>query len=322
MKVPAFIKQNQKALIIIFKLIVFSLLVYNIYQKLAEKGFKEALENFKREFNFSYLWYLIPVFILMFINWGLEAWKWWIATKYIEDISYWQAYKAIFIGTAINQILPIGAGEVAGRSLMHSAGKKWKAAAMTYFSQMPQKTVTMLIGVGFLIFVLNENWLEGQFMHWLIWIGIVDSIIWYIPFFHAKTIIPWIRKISFLEKMAVYLQEIEDFRIQDKWKIYAISALRWGVFTLQYVIVSYIFFNDINFYYYFSLCAVNFLLQSVIPSAGFLDLGIRGNLAFMAFAPLMHNQVGILSVSYLIWIINLLIPSAIGYFFLLKMKQV
>lgn len=315
-----FLKRHQGKLILLVKILVFIPLCYNIYLKLTEKGFSAALVKFKAEFNYYSLWYLIPVFVLMLVNWGLEAWKWHIAANKIEPLSFKKAYQSIFVGNALNQVLPISMGEIAGRSLFHNAGYKFKAAAMTYYSQMPQKIVTMQIGVIFLAVALWNNWLSAGWLPWLVLIGLVDSLIWFIPFFYQKSIIPLIKRVGFLERLSIYLEAIEEFPKKDKGNLILLSILRWLVFTLQYVILSYVFFHDIQFGYYFTLCAVNFLLQSVIPSAGFIDIGIRGNLAFIAFAPLMDNQLAILSVSYLIWIINWLIPSLIGYILLLKLK--
>lgn len=316
----AFIKQHQGKLIVLMKLLILIPLCYNIYAKLTEKGFEQALQKFQTHFSWTSLWYFVPVIVLMFVNWGIEAWKWYIAGNHVEPLSFSKAYQSIFVGNALNQVLPISMGELAGRSLFHSAGYKFKAAAMTYYSQMPQKIVTMQIGVLFLSIALWNHWLTASWLHWLILIGLIDSLIWFIPFFFQQSVIPILKRIKWLDSFTVYLEAIEEFPMKDKLKIIALSALRWFVFTAQYVLLSYAFFDHIDLNYYFTLSAVNFLLQSVIPSAGIIDLGIRGNLAFIAFEPLMENQIAILSVSYLIWIINWLIPSVIGYFILLKLK--
>ena len=194
-----FLKKNQGKLILLVKLIIFIPLCYNIYLKLTEKGFAQALEKFQTTFNYTYLWYLIPVIALMFVNWGLEAWKWFIAANKIEKLSFTKAYQSIFVGTALNQILPISMGEIAGRSLFHSAGHRFKAAAMTYYSQMPQKIVTMQVGVMFLIFALSKNWLTASWLPWLIAIGIIDSFIWVFPFFFQRSVIPLIKRVRFLK---------------------------------------------------------------------------------------------------------------------------
>jgi hypothetical protein len=316
-----FIKKHKHAFVVGIKILFLGLLCYNIYSKLAEEGFKQSFEHFKEDFNLTYLWYLVPVFLLVFVNWGLEAYKWFISTKYIQSQTYWESYKTILMGNAMNQIVPAGMGEVVGRALMYGEGNKLKAGALTYFSQMPQKVAQMVTGVLFLIFVLSQGWLTSSFFHWLVVIGLGDAAIWYVMFFHTDFILPYIKRLKFMSKAIQYLESIENFRKRDKFRLLGLSLARYLVFTLQYVLMSFIFFKDLKFGYYFCLSSVNFLLQSVVPSVGFLDLGVRGNLAFMAFEPMMYNMIGVLSVSYAIWIINLLIPSAVGFFFLWQLRD-
>lgn len=60
-----------------------------------------------------------------------------------------------------------------------------------------------------------------------------------------------------------------------------------------------------------------FFVQSVIPSMALLELGIRGAAAVHFLSPYTSNHLGILSGAYSLWIVNLVIPAAIGAIILL-----
>jgi uncharacterized membrane protein YbhN (UPF0104 family) len=63
-------------------------------------------------------------------------------------------------------------------------------------------------------------------------------------------------------------------------------------------------------------------MKSVLPSFNFLsDLGIREFSAVYFFSPLGVDEIAIISASLLIWLINLLAPAMVGFFYVLRLKM-
>jgi hypothetical protein len=85
------------------------------------------------------------------------------------------------------------------------------------------------------------------------------------------------------------------------------------VFVTQYWFLMFLFFDHFPQFEFYLLCGVYFLAQFVIPSLGFLDLGIRANIVAIVFINFSENIVQLMAVNYLIWIINILIPSLFGF---------
>ena len=66
--------------------------------------------------------------------------------------------------------------------------------------------------------------------------------------------------------------------------------------------------------------AAYFMLTSLIPMISVIEPAIRAAIALFVFNSNSDNSVTIVLSSTFIWIINVVIPSAIGYMIILKEK--
>lgn len=70
-----------------------------------------------------------------------------------------------------------------------------------------------------------------------------------------------------------------------------------------------------------SLIPVYYYVQTIIPTVALSEIGVRGMIMMFLFSGvLMESEV--LLISFLIWVINLIIPGLIGLLFLAKTKFV
>ena len=69
-----------------------------------------------------------------------------------------------------------------------------------------------------------------------------------------------------------------------------------------------------------AMISVIFLTQTVLPSIAILDLGIRGNIAMFILKPFTDHLLGVVAAALALWLINLVIPSIIGYYYISKKK--
>jgi hypothetical protein len=63
-----------------------------------------------------------------------------------------------------------------------------------------------------------------------------------------------------------------------------------------------------------------FWIMAILPTIAIAEIGIRGEAALFFLAPLSTNYLGIVSSTFMLWFINLIIPSLIGCLFVYKMK--
>ena len=59
---------------------------------------------------------------------------------------------------------------------------------------------------------------------------------------------------------------------------------------------------------------------SIIPTIAITEIGVRGPVAIFLFGLLSANTIGILSATFVMWVINLLLPALIGTAFIFTLK--
>ncbi|MAJ89900.1 MAG: hypothetical protein CMD08_01295, partial [Flavobacteriales bacterium] len=59
---------------------------------------------------------------------------------------------------------------------------------------------------------------------------------------------------------------------------------------------------------------------SIIPTIAITEIGVRGSVALFFFGLVSNNVVGILSATFVMWIINLVFPALIGMIFIFSLK--
>jgi hypothetical protein len=82
------------------------------------------------------------------------------------------------------------------------------------------------------------------------------------------------------------------------------------------------FGGTISFFDFLPLSALAFTLTTAIPTTSFSELFVRSNVGLVIFSS-NHLSDQTIILSYLcLWVINILIPSLIGFYFGLRKKWV
>jgi hypothetical protein len=115
-----------------------------------------------------------------------------------------------------------------------------------------------------------------------------------------------------------YFEETSSFKNKILIKALILSAMRYLVFTGQYALLLYYFGITIPFLAMISGIFLVFLIQSGIPLPPFLSMLARVEIAVIIWSVFERDVMIILSATFSLWIINLLIPSLIGAIFLVK----
>src|ERR1039457_3543430 len=134
--------------------IIFLLLLYAIYYQLLQKNnWGESLQQIKGAVTGPAQWKLWIVFLLMFVNWGIEARKWQISISPVQQISFWRAFKATLTGSTMASFTPNRMGEYLGRILYVEEGKRIQSISLTIVCSISQIIVTMMLGCPGIIYL-------------------------------------------------------------------------------------------------------------------------------------------------------------------------
>jgi Lysylphosphatidylglycerol synthase TM region len=268
------------------------------------------------------------VFVLMILNWGLEAKKWQLLASKVQPISYWSAYKAILSGQAFALNTINRSGDFLGRILYLEEGNRLRAVGLSLIGSMSQILVTFSIGfisLAVLRFTLldNQALLPGLSVFWLdaLLIGLVPGILLFgVLYFNVALFIKWMEQIPFIRKYQFFIEKMETMHYKDLTRILLLSLLRYVVFVVQYVVLLKLFGVAASWQILLCLVSVLFMLMAMIPTIALAELGIRGKLSLELFGLVTTQQLSILAASAGIWIVNLIVPAMLGTIFLLGLR--
>jgi len=300
--------------------LVFCILVYSIYNQVQQQAnWKQSLDHLVQGFSPRSLRYLIMAFLLMFVNWGLEARKWQLALREVDSISFRRSLVAIFSGTTMGFFTPNRIGEYFGRILFVKENARISSVALTIMCGTAQLLITLLVGFAGLFFIrpyIVESSTGISTVFWiemLMYIVLPVTMVLLLFYFRLSWMVSWVNRIKLIQRFGKYLEVLGNFELKMLFRILVLSFLRYLVFILQYFLLFHVFEVELNWWHTFWSMSVIFLVLAVIPSiAIFTDLGIRWKASLQFLALFSTNTVGILGASLSIWLINLVIPAIMG----------
>jgi uncharacterized membrane protein YbhN (UPF0104 family) len=261
------------------------------------------------------LWNAIPmhnlsglfwVLILMPVNWGLEAYKWYYLMRHFGfRLSYLHSYKTTLTGLSYSLVLPGGIGEYMGRAEAIPAGQAWKGAGVLSIARIAQLYATVLFGgVTLGLFLWHKQYL------WL-FAGLVIfvSVCWGFYLYSARIALWLSQKLDEYSFLSDLLNPWTK-KGAEKTIVFAVSAVRYMVFTFQFFLILTLLGVNGSVVDLLSGISSAFMLKSFFPS--FLDLGPR-ELAITLFFQGMNTSIDqVLAASLLLWFVNVLLPGFIG----------
>jgi uncharacterized membrane protein YbhN (UPF0104 family) len=137
----------------LFKGIVFSILVYLLYNRLNKLDWNERqFDNFQ----------LIPFtvcFLLVPLNWYFEWLKWELLLNSINEQNNRNRFTAFVSGIVSSFLTPAFSGNFLGRIIYFEANKRWKLTVYSMVSNFSQFTVSMFFGAiaGIILFYQKES---------------------------------------------------------------------------------------------------------------------------------------------------------------------
>ena len=126
--------------------------------------------------------------------------------------------------------------------------------------------------------------------------------------------------IRMLENYNMYNTVFSFYNKKELLIILFFSILRYIVFSTQFFILLLLFDVNINFYDALVLIPTMFFIISIIPSIAIAEIGVRGSVAIFLFGLVSVNKIGIISATFTLWVINLLIPTLIGVIFIFTLN--
>ena len=328
-----------KALDIFIKIAIIVISYTIIYKELfCNSNYINAFNSFAEVLKLpgTYL-ILVLVFFMMFINWGLEAFKWKKLVNKFEDISFIDSFKAILAGTTISSVFPNRAGEFIGRVFVLKKENIIKGSLVTFIGNISQLLVTIILGLIslFIFSLLYINFIKSLpvFLLILVFLSIVGAVFLLLFLYFKIDFIEKIMRKLFkkkLPKLSEYFEVFRQYNTKELLNILLISFVRYLVFSVQFYLCFLLFGIKMNIFEGLMIISVIYLIITAIPTVALSELGVRGSVSLFVFAYYLTSihafdeqvKISIVAASALIWIINLIIPALAGSYFIIKFKIV
>lgn len=306
---------TKKTLITLFKIGIGLLSFWMIYTKLvAIPHLKEECARWLYEPKMYIT--LLGMLLLMPLNWGIESYKWKIITQSLQFISYKTALKSVFTGICIGNIAPGRAMEFLAKIYFFKPENRPTATVLHFINGMFQMLMTVTAGVLAIVYKLNQSQQSPNFIFVVLIIGLCLLLffcwaITHVSFIKKKiTFIPWFKQLANTEDIV--------FSKRLLFQLLSLSFVRYMVFTGQFYLIYNTLYPANHFIASALSIASYFMLTSLIPMISAIELAIRAAIALFVFSNVTDNSVVVVLCSTSVWIINVVIPSAIGYLIILN----
>ncbi len=296
---------------IIYKLITNSSIQYTKWLNEIEAG------------NFFLLLFLI-VFILAFVNWGLESIKWQNLAGKIQKISFLTSCKGVLLGIAMGMITPKRLGEFAGKVIVLNKSKRVEGAIINMVGTLCQLLVTLVVGgvsliilfylkhiKSFSFFIINDKA--------VILSALTISLIACFYLFRKK-IIAYLTKFKPLYKVYKKLLILKNITRNDFLRLLFLSFLRYIVFMTQCFLLFILAGLNLSIQEAVLFQSVVFLILTILPITAFSELAIKCGVAILVFSNIFADsinsyhsyEISLIFANGVLWIINLAIPALVG----------
>lgn len=307
--------------------LLFIWLSWSIFKQIRNQAhLEDSWLNIKAAFTDTRIIYFLLVFLLMFVNWSLEALKWKISVQNLQPLSFFRSLKAIFSGVSFSITTPNRVGEYFGRMLYMREGNRLKVISLTILSSLSQLIITISFGLSGLL-ILQFDIDDVNLPVWLQWVksigiagGIIGLFFLTVFYFRIGWLVKWIDKIPAIKKYIWLINELEKADTTLLIRLLSISLLRYFVFATQYFLLFLFFGVDVNWWQGFWGIAIVFFIMAIIPSIELFEVVGKAYVTQGIFAIFTVNTLAIGFVTTTIWVINLVIPAAIGSLLILGIK--
>ena len=319
---------SKKTIGFLLKIGIVAFALFFLYEQLTAKSSIEQFNNADvlKQIKGHYS-ILIVIVLMMFLNWFLEALKWQFLIKKIEEISFSRSVRAVFSGITVSAFTPNRVGEYGGRVFCLEKADRIQAVFITIIGSMAQLITTIFFGsIGILLlpslmpeFTQILSLMEYSYPILVFVFLLLNSLLIFI-YLNTSVLSLLLSRIKFLNKYEKYNSVFSFYSVEELAKVLLFSVARYAVFTTQFFILLHVFGVIINYTDALVLIMTMLFVISVIPTIAITEIGVRGSVALFLFGLISSNTVGILSATFVMWIINLLLPALIGTAFIFTLK--
>lgn len=290
---------------------------YFIYQKLLNNKNLDSFVfyEFLMKNEFFLIKNILFLFFLSVINWFFEIRKWQLLVSEIRKINFTTALKQSLGAFTASLLTPNKIGEYGAKAIFYKKAFRKRILFINLMSNFMQMSITCLFGmVGFWYF---SSKYVLQFDYYKLAIGFtIFAFVLLLGWYLMQKKMFNIKGFS-LEKLKHFLKTFHKKKILLG---FLLSLVRYVVFSFQFYFLLHIFKVDIGYFNAMMVISTMYFLSSMIPTLSLFDVLIKGSISLYLFSFVGVDALIILCTMTLMWLLNVVLPSFIGCYYVLSFK--
>jgi hypothetical protein len=279
------------------------------------------------------------ILLLVFVNWGIEIIKWKLLVGKLLSVSYKLATTSILGGIAASNMTPFRIGGFFARVAQLPLKYRVKGVAIIFLGDTAQLLSTLLFGsfsTLLLVFFLDTDMKDITLYHLqthsllaIAGTAFIATITACILFMYLDKLVRYLNIIPFLKNRKTTWNILNTFNFKSNAiALLLLSILRLLTISTQYYLAFKLFGFDLGLIESLLIINTLFLIFNFLPTFNIIEFGITKTAilifllkAFISPDFVTLNVALVVSCgSFLIWFVNLAMPSVIGSFFLARIK--
>ncbi len=259
---------------------------------------------------------LLAVGVLMLLNWWVESGKWRLLMEGVERVRPWRAFVATIAGTSVGFVSVNRTGEFIGRVLFLAPENRIAGGFATALGSIAQFVITLLAGgIGLLTLTTAGfplPWPAGWTSWMLATLTALVTAIALVLYLYPGLFRQVLLLAPFMHRFGQASAVLARFQRSQLLMVLLLSALRYALFTFQFVLLLHVFGAGIGLWAAVLGVPLVYLIATMIPSVMLTELGVRGSVAVAVFGPMGGDASIVLLATSCLWMINVALPACVG----------
>jgi hypothetical protein len=277
-------------------------------QLFLKNDFNEQYRYFISNLNPHRIYLLVIAVLLMPVNWMLETAKWKMLIK--SRVPFVNLVRSVVAGITIGFVTPGRSGEFAGRVMFLDEDDKAKIFYLSSIGGLAQTAASLVIGAPLVYLWRNDMFLLG--------IVLGCALTYLLVYFRFDLLNRLLSRIPFLQRYGLIIKHQHLPGLKMQVIVLLFSMVRFSVYLTQYVLLLFFFGVSSNWLGLVVYSTVFLLAQTISPLMPLMDVSFRGGIALYVFGTLTPDNIAVLCVVMMVWLLNLALPAVIGYWFILR----
>ena len=263
----------------------------------------------------------LAALLLVPVNIGLEAYRWGrLVRRLAPGVRYGEALKAVVGSYPLGLLTPGRVGDYVGRAVFLRAIPGGASAALTFGERMATLAACLAGGLVALVPYLRAEVAPSPLWPAVTAVGLAatGALVALILFPGlARTVVATVLPFRPVRRAVSAFGRIPQ---EEGAALLALSAVRYVVFSGQFVLLVYAFAPDVPLAGAWIGVALVFFAKSAIPQVTLGDLGVREGAAVFFLGAYGVGAAAALDASLALFALNLVLPALVGIPLVLRLQ--